>query len=269
MDSGRFVVHHLQPMESRRKHPEIPSGRSVGRRSRRAAGVAICAGLLLPILAACGVKSAPPPGHESFAQVVGPGGIRGVYHRLEAGQTLYRLSVLYDVSLERILDLNRIADPADIAAGSPIFIPGATRPLPYIEPTRARLSWPLRGQITSRFGVSRGRRSHHSGLDIDGENGDPIYAAAGGRVLEAGRGGRYGKYVLIDHGNGLQTLYAHASRLLVKRGQKVDGGDEVALVGQTGNARGTHLHFEVRRDGRTVDPLPFLRGSTPSRAASQ
>ena len=256
-------------MESRRNLLGSLSRHCLGRRSRRTAGVMLCSALLLPILAACGGKSAHPPSREASSQVIGPGGERGIYHRLEAGQTLYRLALLYDVPLDRLLDLNRIGDPTDVPAGSQIFIPGARRLLLYPEPTRARLSWPLHGQITSRFGVPRGRRSHHSGLDIDGEKGEPIQAAAAGRVREAGRGGRYGKYVLIDHGDGLQTLYAHASRLLVKRGQRVEVGDEVALVGQSGNARGTHLHFEVRSNGRTVDPLPFLRGGAPSRAASQ
>ena len=204
----------------------------------------------------------------SAGQTIGPGGERGVYHRLEEGQTLYRLSLLYDVPLDRLLVINRIDDPTDIPSGSPIFIPGAKRLLPYPGQTRARLTWPLNGPVTSRFGIPRGRRSHHAGLDIDGTKGDPIYAAYGGQVLEAGRGGRYGRYILIDHGDGLQTLYAHASRLLVKRGQRVSAGDAVALVGQSGNARGTHLHFEVRRDGRPIDPLPFLRGTAPPRAAS-
>lgn len=237
----------------------------------------ICAGLILPILIGCGGRALQLPASEPSTtdnesrtgQVTGPGGERGVYHDLEAGQTLYRLSLLYDVPLDRLLDLNRIDDPTDVPAGTPIFIPGAERLIPYPGPARARLTWPLGGSITSRFGVARGRRSHHAGLDIDGEQGDPIRAAADGRVREAGRGGLYGKYLLIDHGDGLQTLYAHASRLLVKRGQRVVAGEPVALVGRSGNARGTHLHFEVRRDGRPVDPLPFLRGSPPSRAASQ
>ncbi len=236
----------------------------------------IFAGLLLAVMAACGGRVAHRPARESSSgksgsiagQAIGPGGERGIYHRLGEGQTLYRLSLLYDVPLDRLLDLNRIDDPTAIPSGSPIFIPGAERLLPYPAPARARLTWPLNGPVTSRFGVSRGRRSHHAGLDIDGEKGDPIHAAAGGRVLEAGRGGRYGSYILIDHGDGLETLYAHASRLLVKRGQRVAAGDAVALVGQSGNARGTHLHFEVRRDGRSIDPLPFLRGTAPSRAAS-
>lgn len=257
-------------MESCRRSAERLPGRRDGHRFRHAAGLLICTGLLLPMLAACGGRTATPPPHlTSSQQVIGPGGEPGVYHQLDAGQTLYRLSIIYDVPLERILSLNRIDDPTDVAAGSRIFIPGARSTLPYPEATPARLSWPLRGPVTSGYGVPRGRRSHHAGLDIDGEQGDPIYAAASGRVREAGRGGSYGKYVLIDHGNGLQTLYAHVSRIMVKRGQRVESGDEVALVGQTGNARGTHLHFEVRRDGRAVDPLPFLRGQSPSRAANQ
>lgn len=264
-------------MEDRREPLRSLLSDRLGRRSRRAAGLWICAGLLLPSLAACGGKPSQPPVREESLkdagattdQVIGPEGVPGVYHRLESGQTLYRLALLYDVPLDRLLDINRIEDPTDIPAGSPVFIPGARRVLPYSGPGVARLSWPLQGPLTSRFGVSRGRSSHHAGLDIDGEKGDPIHAAAAGRVLEAGRGGRYGNYVLIDHGEGLQTLYAHASRLLVKRGQRVVVGDEIALVGQSGNARGTHLHFEVRRNGRTVDPLPYLPGGAPARAASQ
>ena len=255
--------------------------------ARRAAVALIAAGLLLSILLGCGGKASHPPAHEAASakaapadaasaepappdeQVTGPGGEPGVYHPLEAGQTLYRLGLLYEVPVDRLLDLNGIADPTDIPAGSPIFIPGATRRLPYPGPTHARLSWPLQGRVTSGYGVSRGSRSHHAGVDIDGDSGDPIYAAAGGQVLEAGRSGEYGQYVLIDHGDGLQTLYAHASHLLVKRGQEIDAGTEIARVGRSGNARGTHLHFEVRQAGRAVDPLPYLRDAVPARAASQ
>ncbi len=173
------------------------------------------------------------------------------------------------MSPQTLLDINGIEDPTAIPAGSPIFIPGADRLLSYPAPSRARLTWPLRGAITSRYGVPRGRRSHHAGLDIDGDKGDKIHAAAGGRVLEAGRSGRYGKYVLIDHGNDLQTLYAHASRLLVKRGERVDAGEPIALVGRTGNAQGTHLHFELRRAGQPIDPMPYLSGSPTSHASSR
>ena len=264
----------------------VRSAHRLARPARRAAVALIGAGLLPSILSGCGGRPSHPPAQEAASadaapantppdaatpdeQVTGPGGEPGVYHPLEAGQTLYRLALLYEVPVDRLLGLNGIADPTDIPAGSPIFIPGATRRLPYPGPTHARLSWPLQGRVTSGYGVSRGSRAHHAGVDIDGDSGDPIYAAAGGRVLEAGRGGEYGSYVLIDHGDGLQTLYAHASHLLVKRGQEIDAGTEIARVGRSGNARGTHLHFEVRQAGRAVDPLPYLRDAVPARAASQ
>jgi murein DD-endopeptidase MepM/ murein hydrolase activator NlpD len=112
--------------------------------------------------------------------------------------------------------------------------------------------------VTSGFG----RRIHpvtgdlrfHTGVDLRAAEGAPIRAAAGGIVRDAGRRGGYGKTVEIDHGNGTSTLYAHASQLLVSKGQRVDEGKPVALVGQTGQATGPHLHFELRRHDHPVDP---------------
>lgn len=126
-------------------------------------------------------------------------------------------------------------------------------------PRGERLAWPLRGAITAAYG-QRGKQSHHTGVDIDGDKGDPIVAAASGTVIRAGVDGQYGRVVILDHGGGLTTLYAHASRLLVHVGDRVDAGDRIAEVGGSGNARGTHLHFEVRREDRPVDPVPLLRG---------
>jgi len=120
------------------------------------------------------------------------------------------------------------------------------------------LQWPLHGAITGPYG-RRGRSGHHTGVDIDGERGDPILAAASGVVVSAGTDGPYGRRVEIDHGDGIVTLYAHADRLLVHAGEQVRAGQRIAEVGRSGNARGTHLHFEVRRDGRIVDPMPYLR----------
>jgi murein DD-endopeptidase MepM/ murein hydrolase activator NlpD len=120
------------------------------------------------------------------------------------------------------------------------------------------LQWPLHGVITGAYG-RRGRKGHHAGIDIDGQRGDPILAAAPGVVVSAGTDGPYGRRVEIDHGDGIVTLYAHADRLLVHTGDQVRAGQRIAEVGRSGNARGTHLHFEVRRQGRAVDPLPYLR----------
>jgi len=122
------------------------------------------------------------------------------------------------------------------------------------------LAWPIQGAITAAFG-KRGREDHHEGIDIDGETGDPIHAAATGTVVFAGIHGDYGRTIVIDHGDGLRTVYAHASTLKVAEGDPVRVGETIAEVGRSGNARGSHLHFEVRRDGRPVNPIPYLRSN--------
>ncbi|HRP97714.1 MAG TPA: M23 family metallopeptidase [Rhodocyclaceae bacterium] len=116
--------------------------------------------------------------------------------------------------------------------------------------------------ITSGFGNRSDpftrRRAFHSGVDFPAPKGTPIHASAGGRVIFAGRRSQYGYTVEIDHGGGLATRYAHASKLLVKRGQVVMPGDQIALVGSTGRSTGPHLHFEILKDGRFVDPSVYL-----------
>jgi murein DD-endopeptidase MepM/ murein hydrolase activator NlpD len=98
----------------------------------------------------------------------------------------------------------------------------------------------------------------HEGIDIAAELGTPIQAAASGTVIHAGWLGGYGNLVVVDHGDGLATAYAHASAILVAVGQQVSQGDTLSLVGSTGNSSGPHLHFEVRVNGSAVDPLLYL-----------
>lgn len=118
------------------------------------------------------------------------------------------------------------------------------------------LSWPLRTHINSYYGYRSG--SMHTGIDIAGNIGDPFAAAAEGKVISAGWGGGYGNMIVIDHGNGVTTRYAHASKLLVSVGQNVSKGQTIGLVGSTGNSTGPHLHFEVMVNGSTVNPLNNL-----------
>ncbi|MCC5909560.1 MAG: peptidoglycan DD-metalloendopeptidase family protein [Clostridiaceae bacterium] len=115
---------------------------------------------------------------------------------------------------------------------------------------------PTRGRLTSGFGMRWGRR--HEGIDIAASTGTSITAADAGRVSFAGVRGAYGNLVIIDHENGYQTYYAHASKLLVKRGDRVYKGEEIAKVGSTGRSTGPHLHFEVRKNGTPVNPLQFV-----------
>jgi murein DD-endopeptidase MepM/ murein hydrolase activator NlpD len=124
------------------------------------------------------------------------------------------------------------------------------------------LYWPTSGAIVSGFGYRThpvyGTTRFHSGVDIDGACGQPIYAAEDGTVLSAGSNGGYGNASVIDHGNGLSTLYAHQSSIGVSSGSSVSRGQQIGLVGTTGLSTGCHLHFEVRVNGEPVDPVPYL-----------
>jgi murein DD-endopeptidase MepM/ murein hydrolase activator NlpD len=119
---------------------------------------------------------------------------------------------------------------------------------------------PLRGAITSRFGFRRHPifrlRQFHQGLDIAAPRGTPVAAASGGRVLFAGWYGGYGKLVVLDHGQGLSSLYGHLSVILVRPGQIVTRGQVLGRVGSTGYSTGPHLHYEIRQNGRPVNPAP-------------
>ena len=123
-------------------------------------------------------------------------------------------------------------------------------------PSASGFIWPVNGVVVSGFGMRWGRM--HEGIDISASSGTPIWAAAAGTVIWSGWRGGYGNCVVVDHGNGLATLYAHGSALLVGVGEHVSQGQTVALVGSTGNSSGPHLHFEVRVNGVAVDPLLYL-----------
>jgi murein DD-endopeptidase MepM/ murein hydrolase activator NlpD len=124
------------------------------------------------------------------------------------------------------------------------------------QASAAGFIWPCDGVVVSGFGMRWGRM--HEGIDIGCAYGTPNRAAASGTVIYSGWLGGYGNLVVVDHGNGLSTAYAHASSLLVGVGQSVSQGETVSLVGSTGNSSGPHLHFEVRVNGQAVDPLLYL-----------
>lgn len=129
--------------------------------------------------------------------------------------------------------------------------------------------WPTLGYISSGFGYREYPDSEfHPGLDIVNDYGAPIYATAAGVVVEAGWYYGYGLRVVIDHGNGLQTWYAHASQVLVSAGQVVRKGEEIATVGATGFATGPHCHYQINLWGKPIDPTPYLTGAVKVVAAS-
>jgi murein DD-endopeptidase MepM/ murein hydrolase activator NlpD len=117
----------------------------------------------------------------------------------------------------------------------------------------ANMNWPVNGIITQPFGGG------HAGIDIGGSSGTTITAAAAGNVSSASYQGGYGNFVVINHGNGLVTRYAHCSSMLVKAGQQVAQGEAIATRGSTGNSTGPHLHFEVLESGALRNPINYLR----------
>lgn len=199
----------------------------------------------------------------------------GIYVKLRSGESLSHLAIRYGVKVEEIQKANQIADPRTLRAGQTIFLPGAD-PIAKREPRRDRgefkhasrglvadigravghgFFWPTAGKISSTFGERDGRK--HTGVDIPRPKGSPIHAARGGVVIAAGWNGDYGKTVDISHGDGVVTRYAHCSQINVKVGDKVEKGEVIGLVGETGRATGPHLHYEVRIGGRPVNPTKF------------
>ncbi|HEY7471807.1 MAG TPA: M23 family metallopeptidase [Gemmatimonadota bacterium] len=167
------------------------------------------------------------------------------------------------------------APPVYSEPATPAPPPEVSRPAANADLVRAleSLVWPLAadggGLLSSEYGnrihPRAGEERFHGGLDLRAREGTPVYAAAAGTVVASGTSGAYGNLVILDHGAGLQTLYAHNARNLVRPGDSVRRGQPIALAGHTGNATGDHVHFEVRWKGGTVDPrtiLPLLSGAT-------
>lgn len=184
----------------------------------------------------------------------------GTSHRVQPGETLWHISRTYRVDIQSIIEKNGLIDVDKILDGQELLIPFnskevAARGTGYQKAARL-LSWPLYGVITSPFGLRDGRP--HEGIDIAAEEGAPIRPATAGRVVFAGPRGTYGLAVIIDHGGGVRTLYAHCSELLVKEGEQVDEGRIIARAGNTGNSRGPHLHLEILREGVPQDPVLWL-----------
>jgi murein DD-endopeptidase MepM/ murein hydrolase activator NlpD len=224
----------------------------------------------LPSIAVDEDEEIPTPTGRSAKRSVddNPQPQQGFHHTLRRGETLSSVSSQYQIPVVCLLRVNKITHPTRIRSGTRIFIPVSSAPADFPLPAMGELGWPLKGRITSDFGP-RGKRSRHQGIDIDGQAGDEVVAAASGTVTEASTRGKYGKIVMITHADGLATLYAHLSTLLVRVGDWVERGDPIANVGRSGNARGTHLHFEVHRNEQPVNPIRHLDGGTAIAAASR
>lgn len=221
------------------------------------------AALLMLLLGALAASCAGS--HRDVAQAPRESPKAGVRHTVAAGQTLWRISRVYRVPLEQLVAVNGLRDPASLSIGQSLFIPGATAIREVPTESSTPFDWPIAdGRILSGFGALRGGH-RHKGIDIRGSLGQPVRAARKGRIVYSGSTLRgYGKTVIIDHGDDLQSLYAHNSTLLVKTGERVARGQVIARVGRTGNASTEHCHFEIRRHDVAVDPLQHLGGAMGS-----
>ncbi|MGE5561006.1 MAG: peptidoglycan DD-metalloendopeptidase family protein [Chloroflexota bacterium] len=203
--------------------------------------------------------------------------IKGTVHKVKSGDTLSGIASSYGVGTEVIAQANGISNQHAIAIGQQLIIPGgkpqlvassdtsrgsSSRPSSTKTSSSSNSSgsssssgvfaWPVRGTITSGFGSRWG--SIHTGIDIAVPSGTPVKAAKGGTVIEARWMNGYGYAVEIDHGGGVVTLYGHNSKLLVSVGDRVETGDVIARSGSTGRSTGPHVHFEVRKNGKAVNP---------------
>jgi len=211
--------------------------------------------LLLAILLSCAPKVYRP---------------QGVYHVVKRHETLWRICKTYGVDMDYVARINGIRDPSKIRVGQRIFIPGATRvlevkvPIEDLTPRKSskvrakpRFIWPVKGKMIRGFSQRKGSR--HDGIDIAAPLGTPIKAAASGRVVYSDdKLAGYGKLVIIEHPGNYYTIYAHNSINLVKEEQWVKQGEVIAKVGKSGNAKGPHLHFEIRKGSKPLNPLTFL-----------
>lgn len=204
---------------------------------------------------------------------------QGVTHVVKSGETLSDISSTYKVSVASIVSANNLSSPDSLKIGQQLLIPGATEVKEVVitrkESTKTAAkstavlasrssstalsgAWPVKGTLTSRFGQRDG--SFHKGVDLAAPTGTNVYAYADGKVVFSGwDNGGYGYLVIISHGNGIETYYGHNSKLLVSAGQQVKKGQHIAEVGSTGESTGSHLHFEIRKNGTPVNPLNYLK----------
>ncbi|MBO4320134.1 MAG: M23 family metallopeptidase [Treponema sp.] len=189
----------------------------------------------------------------------------GLLHTVVSGETLDKLSTKYSVSLSDLLDVNDLSS-STLSVGQQIFIPGARLDSDTLERAMGEVfrypitaSWRLTSKFGSRIDPISGVRKNHTGIDMACPTGTPIKAAMTGTVAFTGYNNTYGYYVIINHHDNYQTLYAHMSKIIAKKGDRVSQGDKIGLVGSTGYSTGPHLHFTVYKNGSLVDPQTLLK----------
>ena len=188
----------------------------------------------------------------------------GLLYTVQKGESLKEITEKYDIQLDKVLTFNKIYDKDNINIGDEIFLPGAKYTLEeridkfgqmFILPTKVT-------RVSSLFGYRvhpiTKVRTKHMGVDIPGDLNTPVYAARNGKVIFAGYSGGYGNLVIVRHDKGYTTYYGHLNQINTKVGANVIAGNLIGRMGNTGNSTGSHLHFEVRRNGEALNPVDFI-----------
>jgi LysM repeat protein len=186
----------------------------------------------------------------------------GIMHKAAAGDTVKSIAAKYEVGVDAIVTVNELFGEK-LTPGKAVFVPGARLSETMLQEINGDLFiWPVRGRISSRYGYRispiSGTRMFHTGLDIAASYGTPIRAGMPGRVITAGWSDVFGYYVVIAHHSNYRTLYGHMSKIRTKSGAYVRTGETIGNVGSTGQSTGAHLHFQVYKNGITVNPLLLM-----------
>lgn len=197
-----------------------------------------------------------------------PSSVSGIYHEVQKGETLWRISQSYNVSMERIGSANHLPDPSRLQVGQLLFIPttsvlskAASAPTPArhkMPAESSRFIWPVKGRVVAYFGQET-LLGKNKGINIAGDEGNSVVAANAGTVAFAGEKLKgFGRTVILEHGQQFQTIYAHNGALLVTQGEFVQQRQPIARLGRTGRVDQPTLHFEIRKANRPINPMNYL-----------
>ncbi len=194
-----------------------------------------------------------------YLKLTPPPGIPGIYHKVETGQTLWRISKIYNVDLDAIASINHLPDTARIETGQLIFIPDRQRKIvSEIKYTSEDFIWPAKGRVIAVFGQTFDNMIN-KGINIEPFSDADVVAAKSGKVVFCAENLKgYGKTFIIDHGDGFSSVYARNSQVFIKPGDSVQKGQVLAKAGSLGKQRSTYLHFEIRKGHIPQNPYHYL-----------
>ena len=186
-----------------------------------------------------------------------PVSVPGIYHRVQRGETLWRISKMYDIDLEELARINRIPDSSQIEVNQTIFIPQRKKQVQvYTAPED--FIWPVKGKVISSFGETRANMINR-GLNIRAPYNEEVTASRSGKVIFYSEDfSGYGKTLILEHPGGFLTVYARNSQVLVKPGQSVRKGETIAKVGRAGRDKEAYLHFEIRKGNLPQNPYFYM-----------